>query len=926
MKGDSRDPTPALLAGGERWDPLEEQLAIAGIQERMFGRPCRPKAVARYLLLEPVGGGAMGLVWRAYDPTLDRKVAVKLIRAVPGARAEAHAALLREAQTIAGISHPNVVAVFDTGTYEERDVFDDGDGVGVFLVMELVEGPTLAEWLAARERRWRDVVEVMLAAARGLAAVHRRGLVHRDIKPANVLVGDPVRIADFGLAAAASGEHEPAAPRVIAGTPGYMAPEQYEGRFDAKSDQYAFCVTLWRALYGHVPSLGSSARGERREREPPIPTQPPNTSVPRWLHAIAVRGLQRDPALRFPDMDQLVRALARDPTRVVVRGAAVALAVGAALAVGFGLGRPHGGPCDDDPMQAVWNEPIAEQLDRRFVETRVPYAAESLALVRHGLDDYAETWREGWQRVCGASIDAAQQAELACLQRGLHRVGGLVEMLQAADPTVIERAAMAVDDLPRPRECAGDGARAPSWAVPASRGDIERGEALLALGRADQARTLADESLARAQSDAERADAELLRCRVELDAHELPAAIDACERAWLAAEAAGTGLLAIEALLTGAQARTALDRPLDALRRVELANAKVHAIGAPAELRLRLEGERAAAQQGLDPALALELAEAHVAAMEREHGEDSTRLLMPLNLWAILARDNGDLAAARQIHARALALAERRLGPAHPRVGGVLNNLGANEWAAGHHVLAIALLERSLAIKRMASGWSTTRTATGWANLAEVHLSLGDHAAAIEHARRALEVRLHAFGEHAGAVADSRQILARALRRSGDLVRALAEAERAVAAIAGDTGGNDLEDETRLELAWTELELGRHASARAGFLEVLEERVAIAAHPALELSSPLVGLAVAHAGEGAWADAEEAWAQAEQIFVGSRADPLLFADAQLRWAAAQGGFDPLRARELRAQARALYLQHAPWHPVLTELALAELER
>ncbi|HWB78074.1 MAG TPA: serine/threonine-protein kinase, partial [Nannocystaceae bacterium] len=474
MREEQDEAATALLAAAERWDPVEERLAIAGIQERMFGRPRRPKSVARYILLEPLGGGAMGLVWRAYDPTLDRKVAVKLIRAVPGARAEAHAALLREAQTIAGVSHPNVVAVFDTGTYDEREVFGDADGVGVFLVMELVEGPTLQQWLGERERKWREVVEVMLAAARGLAAVHRRGLVHRDVKPANVLIGDPVRVADFGLAAAAVAQPDHDAPRVIAGTPGYMAPEQYEGRFDARSDQFAFCVTLWRALYGHVPATPSSTKGQRREREAAIPMQPPNSSVPRWLHAIVVRGLQTDPADRWSDMDALVRALGRDPARTARRVAAVVLATGTALGLGLLLGQPRGGPCADDPMQAVWNPALADEVEQRFVAARVPFASESMAFVRRGLDAYAQTWREGWQRVCATSTEAAQQAELACLQRGLHRVGGLVEMLRSADPLAVERAAFAVDELPRPRECVSDERAAASWAVPASRGDVER--------------------------------------------------------------------------------------------------------------------------------------------------------------------------------------------------------------------------------------------------------------------------------------------------------------------------------------------------------------------------------------------------------------------------------------------------------------------
>ncbi|HWB74496.1 MAG TPA: tetratricopeptide repeat protein, partial [Nannocystaceae bacterium] len=420
-----------------------------------------------------------------------------------------------------------------------------------------------------------------------------------------------------------------------------------------------------------------------------------------------------------------------------------------------------------------------------------------------------------------------------------------------------------------------------------------------------------------ATTEGERAEAELLGCRIELDTHELPAAIAACERAWLAAEAAGADLVAIDALITGAAAHTALDHPREAMRLVELAGAKLRAVGAPAELRLRLDGERTAAQGRIDPGSAVALAEHDVAAVERELGPDSTRLLLPLNRWAVQARDSGDLATAREIHGRALALAERRLGPMHPRVAAVLNNLGANEWAAGNHVLALALLERSLAIKRMSPGWSTTRTATGWANLADVHMALGDHTTAIVHARRALDVRLHAFGEHATAVADSRQILARALRLAGAHDEAMAEAERALAAVdASEPSG--LADEMWLELAWNELDAGRTAAARAGFVEVIDAHDGV---DVAELASAWLGLVLTNAADGAWADADDAWAEVTRVLADFPGDPLIGADAALRYARALAAFDPARAHELREHARATYLRHAPFHPALVRIAL-----
>src|SRR5450432_4380055 len=155
----------------------------------------RGATIGRYVVLGLVGRGGMGEVYAAYDPELDRKVAVKLLRVKPGngvSLAEGRQRTLREAQAIARLSHPNVVIVFDVGTFEDQ----------VFIAMEFVDGNTVTYWLQSQLRSWQDILKVFMAAGRGLTAAHDKGLVHRDFKPDNVMVGrdGQVRVMDFGLA------------------------------------------------------------------------------------------------------------------------------------------------------------------------------------------------------------------------------------------------------------------------------------------------------------------------------------------------------------------------------------------------------------------------------------------------------------------------------------------------------------------------------------------------------------------------------------------------------------------------------------------------------------------------------------------------------------------------------------------------------
>ncbi len=184
----------AVTAGGE----LDSASTVPGDTTRspLVALPPGTR-LGRYEIVEVLGSGGMGVVYRARDPALGRDVAVKLIhqyRAYLSDAGDREARLLREAQALARLSHPNVVAAYDVGTHDDA----------VFVAMELIAGVSLAAWLTGR-RGFREVLDVLLAAGRGLAAAHAAGVLHRDFKPANVMVSpDRVRVVDFGLARAAA--------------------------------------------------------------------------------------------------------------------------------------------------------------------------------------------------------------------------------------------------------------------------------------------------------------------------------------------------------------------------------------------------------------------------------------------------------------------------------------------------------------------------------------------------------------------------------------------------------------------------------------------------------------------------------------------------------------------------------------------------
>jgi serine/threonine protein kinase/tetratricopeptide (TPR) repeat protein len=355
----------------------------------------RGAIIGRYVVLGLVGRGGMGEVYAAYDPELDRKVAVKLLRVKAGngvSMTEGRQRTLREAQAIARLSDPNVVVVYDVGTFEDK----------VFIAMEFVEGNTVTFWLEQKPRTWQEILRVFISAGRGLTAAHKKGLVHRDFKPDNVMVGrdGQVRVMDFGLArqidkpgikehrvratppgqkrgdievgtgtlplehravpvdegtlvlnpgladsgaemqSSVSGLFDARLTRTGAmmGTPAYMAPEQFFGKeTDARTDQFSFCVALYESLYGERPFPGKKLTElTANVVQGTIRAAPPGTKVPFWVRRILLRGLRSAPAERYPTMAELLSALGKDPRaerRKWAVGATVAL-----LPVLVGLG------------------------------------------------------------------------------------------------------------------------------------------------------------------------------------------------------------------------------------------------------------------------------------------------------------------------------------------------------------------------------------------------------------------------------------------------------------------------------------------------------------------------------------------------------------------------------------------------------------
>ncbi len=788
----------------------------------------RGTTVGRYIVIGLVGRGGMGDVYSAFDPELNRKVALKLIKGeAERADDQARKRLLREAKAAARLSHANVVVVYDAGTIGDR----------VFIAMEFIEGQTLHEWVKAAPRSWQELVDAFLAAGRGLAAAHAAGLVHRDFKPHNVMVATDgtVRVMDFGLASERSEQNDvdrdgaeadrsraalAAFPELhgtvaaamtrtgmLVGTPAYMAPEQFRAeRADERSDQFSFCVTLYEALYGQRPFAGDDVGAladsvlTGRVREAPA-----GSRVPKRVRRILLRGLARERAQRFPSMSDLLAELGRTPERrrrTLVVGAVVALVL---LVVGAGMQRTlerPGAQCrrTSERLAGIWDitnggtgAQRRDVLSAAFVATGAANAGETWQRVSATLDRYAQGWTRMSTESCEATRVSGEQSpevlelRTTCLGTSLESLRALTDVFAKADRGVVDEAVNAANALPDLARCAD--VKALKAVTPPPRDRETRAKVEKLRKRLVEIRVLRDAGkaavalpLGRAVVDDARAiaykpalaEALELDCWLEEYSGMQARCRTACEQAIWAAEASRYDEIAASAvtILVGSSSGVAPDVHQ---RWVELARAIVERMGPGHD---RIEGwlehgiGRADLEMG-DAQAAVGHFERAIALKTAAEGADHPDVSLSLNSYGNALQELGDPRRGLEMLNRATTIMEKAYGASYPFLGGVISNEGEILNALSRPKEALALFRKSLAIMDASLDPKNAWLAFPLTGFGRSLLALGRPREAVAPLERALAIR-----DSAETVplprGETRFALAQALWESGgDRARAL---------------------------------------------------------------------------------------------------------------------------------------------------------
>jgi tetratricopeptide (TPR) repeat protein/predicted Ser/Thr protein kinase len=737
-----------------------------------------------------LGRGAMGVVYDAWDATLERRVALKLLRCHRKRSAER---LVREARALARLDHPNVVRIWAAGVHSGS----------LYIAMERVEGQNLREWLRT-PRPWNQVLPVLIAAGRGLAAAHEARVIHRDFKPENVLVGwdGRARVVDFGVArispdhpdhlgnsgeitmegsgASLSGFDLSSSGNLtekgsLVGTIRYMSPEQHDREpADERSDQYAFCLTLFEAIYGQHPFPAHSQfelAAKVAECDISFPEQLPVPPPPRWLRRLILQGLAPDPRERHESMSALTLELERHPARRRMRRRTLAVGglLAAALSIGVMLpdGNAAGQTCLDVAHEAEAElgsdarAPIAERYAKLGADWATPMAEH----VDQELATWMGTWVEARTEICELRHAHRDETRLdvrreQCLDVQLDEVAALTEVLAQAESDTLMNAPRMLLALPDPRRCTGDD---PPEVFGAG---SEAGESLR-----DQLVRL--RWLAWAGGDLEARDkaATLVAAARELESSD--PAIQR-EHALLLAEA-----LIVLAVLDTGEGRSAAEQELrEALRitdregadqlrsyaMVELgwllantagradegyellthASALLERVGAEPRVFATLrQGEGEALLARGDWARARSVLEALVAELEPRAELDPLSHATAIDSLARVALAERQHAEALGLANRSIMVIEGHLGPAHPLLASPLNNAGLALAGLGRTDEARASYERSIALRRTQLANSDDprtgrRLAEVLINLANLE-SVAGMPEAVEHYREALE-------------------------------------------------------------------------------------------------------------------------------------------------------------------------------------------
>jgi len=865
----------------------------------------------------------MGVVYRAFDPDLDRSIALKLVSVTAFDVAEERSRLLREAQAMARLSHPNVIPVFDVGVEHNA----------VFVAMELVDGPTLGAWVEQSERSWSEVLAAFVEAGRGLQAAHEAGLVHRDFKPDNVMVGadDRVRVLDFGLARGVQGgdpiEDEAtaelranSAPRItggrsleqsmtaagtVMGTPAYMSPEQHLGvPAAAASDQFSFCVALWEALYGERPFEGANftmlsanvLQGKLR----PIPS---DTSVPGWVHDALVTGLAVDDDKRHRDMKTLLARLQTDPGARRRRGlwlAASALGIltaGGVVGAGVGKRRAAAASPPDErctgaaaAMEPVWDDERADALHRAFVQTELPYAPAVWDNAAARIEGWTAAWREGHTEACRATRITGEQSEalldrrMLCLTRQRGELDALLVALARPDDSAVERTIDAVRRLPEVERCADpdaltEGPQPPddpelAAAVEDATASLAAVRAQVALGHYLSARSILAPVLATAEA---------------LDHPPL----SADTLAWLGDIEAASG--------KPAEARAALE---DAFAAATAADDVALQAAIASELAYEL-GHRAADQERGELWLSLGRA---LVRRGGAHPDQAAELDSSEGTILVAA---GDYRTAIEAHERALAYWQAN-APDTPSMARVLDDIGSALVLLGEIDRALDNHQRSLEIRRAVYGERHPKVALSEREYGMALSKANRDEEALEPLRRALEIHRQARGEVNTHVAVSLDDIGRIERRRGNLDAALEHHNQALKIWEQvlQAPHPDLAV-SLLNVGYTYVAAERPAEAvpvHRRALAMFEASVG-ATHPYVIYSCNALGMALVSSGNPA--AAIEPLERSLSLRGKVEVDPTLFADTlyelgKAKWRTATSESQRRRGLELAKEARDLF--------------------
>ncbi|MEM7155388.1 MAG: serine/threonine-protein kinase [Myxococcota bacterium] len=756
-------------ASGETFDTDTDAERIgARVRARLLASaPQMAWRIGRYQVLETIGHGGMGTVHAAYDEQLDRKVAIKVLLEDGAFGPEEHARLIREAQALARLSHPNVVAVHEVGEH-------DGD---LFLAMEFVRGESLAKWLSTNPD-WQKVLKTYVEAGRGLAEAHRVDLVHRDFKPLNVMRSDDgaVKVLDFGLASVvtepSTNDHDAGPisssfsesltiPGTVMGTPPYMSPEQHQGDgADARSDQYSFCVALWEALTGARPFAAKNVQLLYEDKLRGPPSWPRSAAaVPRSIVEALRRGLAPDADHRWPSMEPLLDALTWDPGRRRLRGA---LALAGVSVVGLGgvtLYTMTQGEtaCTgaEAKLAGVWDDARQAEVQAAVQGIDEPYAQGVWARTQRALDDYASAWVAMHTEACEAtSIRGEQSAHMldlrmACLQRAAVDLQTTVDTLASADEAVVRRAHRLTARLPPLAGCADTQALSSSEDPPRPEDASAVEVARLELSRS--------ESLERAG--------------------RYPAARDAVESARSALEGVDYGPV---------NARLALRDGLvkGRLGDFEAAEASLNeAVTLASQWNQR--DSLAQAAIGLLEVVGYQLREAEglrywSIARGASTGQPR-RMAEALTTHALALSTLGKLDEAEAEHRAAIELQESTLGPDHPDLAGSHNNLAIALAQGGKLDAAEVEFRATVERRRESLGLEHPESIKSLGNLGNVLAQQGKLAEAEAITRQALSLAQRALGPRHPEVALRRGALGHILSAQGKVEEAETETREALA-------------------------------------------------------------------------------------------------------------------------------------------------